>query len=249
MIIRVFRARLKPGKRAAYERLCREISIPLMRAQPGFLTARIGEPQDGAPEDFVFVSIWRDLGSIQAFVGERWREVFVLPGEADLLESVAVEHFDESYHGLVALWRAVADIAKRREIAIATAPLTDPQWERIQPALPCAKTRGRPRADDRRTLDGILYVLRTGCRWHDLPATYGSPVTCWRRFRQWEADGTWERVWAALFAALAPRERQAWVLSFLERGRVPSWTDPRFTPPARRRGSGRPSATPVGVAR
>jgi transposase len=60
--------------------------------------------------------------------------------------------------------------------------LSDAQWQRIQPLLPAPKPTGRPRADDRRTLNGILYVLRPGCRWRkDLPDRYGSSVTCWRR--------------------------------------------------------------------
>lgn len=248
MIIRVFRARLKPGARPAYERLCREHYIPLLRAQPGFMTARIGEERRDAPQDYMLVSIWKDLASLQAFAGEHWREVFIMPGEADLLETVSVEHYDESYHSLVAMWRAVAATVKRREVAVATTPLSDRQWERIRPALPSANRQGRPRADDRRTLDGILYVLRTGCRWHDLPARYGNPVTCWRRFRQWEADGTWERIWAALFAALDKRERQTWVLCFLESGFMHSWADRRFTPPARRRGSRPPAAPAVEAA-
>lgn len=249
MIIRVFRARLKPGKRAAYERLCREHYIPLIREQPGYMTARIGEARQGAPLDFALVSIWKDLASLQAFAGEHWQEAYIVPGEADMLETVAVEHFDESYRGLVALWRACAETIKRREIAVTTTPLTDRQWERIRPALPSANHQGRPRADDRRTLDGILYVLRTGCRWHDLPPRYGSPVTCWRRFRQWEGDGTWDRIWTALFAALDKRERRTWVLSFLDSGSVPSWTDRRFTPPARRRSAIHPTAPTFEMAR
>jgi transposase len=47
--------------------------------------------------------------------------------------------------------------------------LTNAQWPLIQPHLPPAKKRGRPRAQDRPTINGILYVLRTGCRWQDLP--------------------------------------------------------------------------------
>jgi transposase len=47
--------------------------------------------------------------------------------------------------------------------------LRDDQWELIAPLLPSRKKRGRPRADDRRTLNGILWVLRSGARWKDLP--------------------------------------------------------------------------------
>ncbi len=54
-----------------------------------------------------------------------------------------------------------------------------------------------PRADDRRTLEAILFVLNTGCRWRDLPRAYDSPVTAWRRLRRWQAEGVWERIWSA----------------------------------------------------
>ena len=61
---------------------------------------------------------------------------------------------------------------------------------------------GRPRADHQRTLEGILYVLRTGCRWQDLPPEYGAPVTVWRRLRAWEVAGVWEQVWRAVLSSL-----------------------------------------------
>ena len=73
--------------------------------------------------------------------------------------------------------------------------LTDAEWEFVRYFLPPHKDRGRPRAYDRRTLNGILYALSTGCRWRDLPPErYGSGVTCWRRLRVWQRDGTWERI-------------------------------------------------------
>lgn len=73
--------------------------------------------------------------------------------------------------------------------------LTDAEWYFIKQFLPPHKDRGRPRADDRKTLNGILYVLSTGCRWEDLsPERYGSHVTCWRRFRIWQKNGYWERI-------------------------------------------------------
>ena len=67
--------------------------------------------------------------------------------------------------------------------------LTDKQWANLAPLLPPRRPRGRPRADDRKTLNGILYVLRTGCRRQDVPREYGSPTTCWRRLKAWEEDG------------------------------------------------------------
>jgi transposase/quinol monooxygenase YgiN len=222
IIIRIFRARLKPGMRSAFEQLCHERSIPLIRSNPGSLAVHVGKPAAGRSDDFVLVSVWRDLPSLKAFAGERWDEALILPGEADLLEEAAVEHYDESYHSLINMWHALADVVRRREEMVTTAPLTDAQWERVRPLLPSARREGRPRADDRRTLDGILYVLRTGCRWQDLPAAYGSPVTCWRRLTRWEADGTWERIWHALLTTLDAHGKLAWAQAFVDSRHIPT---------------------------
>ncbi|MBD3191165.1 MAG: IS5 family transposase [Candidatus Heimdallarchaeota archaeon] len=72
--------------------------------------------------------------------------------------------------------------------------LSDDEWALIQPVLPPKAPTGRPRADDRQTINGILYVLLTGCRWMDLPEKYGSHKTCWRRLKQWTEQGVWERI-------------------------------------------------------
>lgn len=225
MIIRVFRARLKPGKRAAFQRLCESFSLPLMREQPGMLAVSIAAPNPKHLEEFVLVSVWRDLESLKVFAGPHWREATILPGEADLLEVARVEHYNESYASLIELWTATAETIKRREATSLATELTDAQWAVIAPLLPAPARTGRPRAGDRQTLEGILYVLRNSCRWHDLPARYGDPVTCWRRYVQWESTGVWERVWEALLATLEPVARQAWALAFL---------DTRFTPPTKR---------------
>lgn len=77
--------------------------------------------------------------------------------------------------------------------------LTDEQWKRIRPLLPPPrKGRGRPLADDRRVLNGILFVLRTGCRWEDVPQEYASPATCWRRLLA-TLDGQGKLEWARAF--------------------------------------------------
>jgi len=52
-------------------------------------------------------------------------------------------------------------------------------------------TRGRPRANDRKVLEGILWILRSGARWQDLPEEFPSPVTCWRRLWDWEEQQVW----------------------------------------------------------
>ncbi len=222
MIIRVFRARLRPGKRAAYERLCETMSLPIMRAQAGCLAVSIAESAPQRPEEFAVVSVWRDLEALQAFVGARWREALILPGEADLLEIARVEHYNESYHSLIELWAATAATIKRREQTALAVTLTDAQWAEIAPLLPAPATTGRPRAHDRRTLEGILYVLRNGCRWHDLPARYGDPVTCWRRFVRWETSGAWEAIWGALLRTMDPQTRLAWALAIPNHRRIPT---------------------------
>jgi transposase/quinol monooxygenase YgiN len=229
VILRVFQARLKPGRRAAYEQLCRATTFPMMRAAPGCLAVQIAASTARRPEELVIVSVWKDLASVRAFVGERWEEVLILPGEAELMEEARVQHFDESYRSLVAMRRALADAALRNELAVTSAPLSETQWERIRPLLPASERTGRPRADDRRTLEGILYVLRTGCRWHDLPAAYGSAVTCWRRFTQWEADGTWEQVWHELLGTLDTQGKLAWAQAFLDSRFVPTKRGTRQT--------------------
>ena len=61
--------------------------------------------------------------------------------------------------------------------------LSDKQWELIEPLLPKGAWTGRPRADDRRTINGILWVLRTGARWADMPRKYGAPSTCHLRLQ------------------------------------------------------------------
>ncbi|MEO8440594.1 MAG: transposase [Spartobacteria bacterium] len=68
----------------------------------------------------------------------------------------------------------------------------DPQWRNIQPLLPPQGALGRPRADDRLVLEGILWVLRSG---RDLPARYPSASTCWRRLRDWEEEEVWLNIW------------------------------------------------------
>ena len=101
-------------------------------------------------------------------------------------------------------------------------PSFEEQWGSLAPLLPPRRPRGRPRAEDRKTLNGILYVLRTGCRWEDVPREYGSPTTCWRRLKAWEEDGTWEKVWRGLLALLDERENLDWDRAFLDGSFIPA---------------------------
>jgi len=75
--------------------------------------------------------------------------------------------------------------------------LTDVEWNLIQPLLP-NKPRGVPRVDDRRVLNGIFWVLRTGSPWRDLPGRYGPPTTIYNRFNRWAKAGVWVRIFEEL---------------------------------------------------
>ena len=72
--------------------------------------------------------------------------------------------------------------------------LTDAQWARIEHLLPSGVRRGRPWNDHRRTLNGILWILRTGAPWRDLPQRYGAFTSVHDRFSRWRADDTLDRI-------------------------------------------------------
>jgi transposase len=76
--------------------------------------------------------------------------------------------------------------------------LDDVRWKMIEPLLPPKAKEGKPRFDDRTVVNGILYVLVTGCRWVDLPKKYGDDSTANRRLRNWERLGVWKRIMYAL---------------------------------------------------
>lgn len=84
--------------------------------------------------------------------------------------------------------------------------LTDAQWEQLAPLLPVAKRGGRPRSVDlREVMNGILYVLRSGCAWRMLPHDLPPWGTVWWYFRQWRCNGTWE----CIHETLRPQVREA----------------------------------------
>jgi transposase len=75
--------------------------------------------------------------------------------------------------------------------------MTEFEWRVIEPLLP-NKPRGVPRVDDRRVLNGIFWVLRSGSPWRDLPGRYGPYTTCYNRFRRWTKAGVWDRIMDAI---------------------------------------------------
>src|ERR1700754_4844941 len=78
--------------------------------------------------------------------------------------------------------------------------LTDFEWRVIEPLLP-NKPRGVPRVDDRRVLNGIFYILRSGSPWRDVPERYGPPTTVYNRFNRWRKAGVWDKLMDAIIAA------------------------------------------------
>ena len=78
--------------------------------------------------------------------------------------------------------------------------LTDAEWTAIKLMLP-NKPRGVPRVNDRRVLNGIFWVLRSGAPWRDLPAAFGPYTTCYNRFVRWQRAGVWSGIIDALAAA------------------------------------------------
>ena len=83
--------------------------------------------------------------------------------------------------------------------------LTDEHWGRVAPHLPehpPSPKGGRPRADDRECLEGILWLLRTGARWQDVPVDLPSGSTCWRRLQEWATEEVLPAVQALLVEEL-----------------------------------------------
>lgn len=73
--------------------------------------------------------------------------------------------------------------------------LSNQQWQRLEPLLPAQKPQvGRPANDHRTTVNGILWVLRTGVAWRDLPERYGAWQSVSGRFYAWQKNGMWQRI-------------------------------------------------------
>lgn len=91
-IVRVFRARVKPGRRADLQRLVRDLSIPELSQAEGLLAYYPGAPL-GDTEEFSMVSVWRDLGAVRTYAGDDWAQPVIYPGEEDALVEVHVHHY------------------------------------------------------------------------------------------------------------------------------------------------------------
>lgn len=91
--------------------------------------------------------------------------------------------------------------------------LTDDEWSQIEPLLPPTHPGkpGHPWKDHRLVLNGILWILRSGAPWEDLPARYGSSSTCNDRLRRWQQDGTWDRILQAVQAKHDHEGNVVWI--------------------------------------
>lgn len=103
--------------------------------------------------------------------------------------------------------------------------VSDELWEAIAPLLPPLPPRrskaGRPRCHDRRALAGIVFVLRSGIPWEMLPSELGcSGMTCWRRLRDWQGAGVWDKLHRVLLERLADADRLDWSRASLDSASV-----------------------------
>lgn len=106
-----------------------------------------------------------------------------------------------------------------------TSELADSQWAHIAPLLPEPKAspKGGPKPiANRPVFEGILWVLRRGARWKDLPERYPSPSTCWRRLRRWEQQGIWLKAWRTLLGQLDERGQLDWAETFADGSFAPA---------------------------
>jgi transposase len=97
----------------------------------------------------------------------------------------------------------------------------------MEPLLPPARPKpkgGRPPVPDRQALTGILFVLKTGIQWEDLPQEMGCGcgMTCWRRLRDWHQAGVWQELHAVLLDRLAEAKQIDWSRASLDSASVPA---------------------------
>lgn len=115
-------------------------------------------------------------------------------------------------------------------------------WKKIERLLPEAKPRdkgGRPRVSDQQALNGILFVLRTGIAWEDLPQElgFGSGMTCWRRLREWQTAGVWHHLHLLLLAQLRAAGKLDFSRASIDGASVPSPRGARSQGPTQQTGA------------
>ena len=116
--------------------------------------------------------------------------------------------------------------------------VSDELWAVIEPLLPAEPPKpkgGRPRLSNRKCLTGILFVLRTGIGWEDLPQEMGcgSGMTCWRRLQEWQAAGVWQQLHQVWLDRLGQANQIDWSRASVDSTSVPAPGGAK--PPARTR--------------
>lgn len=95
--------------------------------------------------------------------------------------------------------------------------LTNEQWEKLEPLLPPQKPNiGRPNTEHRKILNGILWILRTGAPWRDLPERYGPWQTVASRFYRWRKAGIWEQLFARVKELADSEGRIDWEIHYVD---------------------------------
>src|SRR5215210_4835272 len=105
--------------------------------------------------------------------------------------------------------------------------VSDERWEIVEPLIPPESPKpkgGRPRVPDRACLTGIIFVLKTGLPWEDLPQEMGCGcgMTCWRRLCEWEQAGVWHRIHQAILERLEGAGQIDWSRASLDSASVPA---------------------------
>ena len=103
--------------------------------------------------------------------------------------------------------------------------LTDEQWARIEPLIPKRPKNpkcGRPPVDERLAFEGILWILKTGARWQDMPKRYPHYSVCWRRLKKWHETGLLKEMWRAFLSELDEKGVLDWEEAFVDATFIPA---------------------------
>lgn len=122
--------------------------------------------------------------------------------------------------------------------------MSDELWEIVEPLLPEEPPKpegGRPRGDDRAALTGIIFVLKSAIPWEMLSQEMGcsSGITCWRRLREWQEAGIWERLLQVLLDRLGEADKIDWSRASLDSAIIPAKKGARKPARIRRIGENR----------
>ena len=112
---------------------------------------------------------------------------------------------------------------------MARRPVSKELWQKLQPLIPpfIPSSKGGPRTravSDKAAFEGIIFVLRSGIPWEDLPQSmgYGSGMTCWRRLREWQAAGVWRQLHLEMLQHLREYDQIDWGRASIDGSSVPS---------------------------